>query len=1021
MAQCAKCGTMNRPGVSFCSRCGGAFGGVAPVPAVAAAPAPIPATAAAPRGAAARLLPYVLKRLPLMALSFFGSWFVHTYLVFLNDGWDKGKISGLTPFINVLENDPMSAMMLWGACSALGWSFIATMFSQGPVRAVTSIVMQPVNMVKQIAGSTRREGACWALGAGVALLGSAALNTNRPAGLSFALLGSMFGLSDTGRMIAQQLVSFLTKLGTGMAGTSVKYVQIVMAALAPGFAVAGALNMQSVNALLGILAIAGGVFLLLRHDDKGKGLAAGQIQGLLLIASGGAALYSLWQLLWPRIAHAGDFGDSENHGDFVGALNGEGGKKAIQLGFPPSAAAGLGPLAPAIKPPKKYDDGPNVWDPPPDEQTNRWNKDHVVWDPNTLSWRPPHVDEFPPPPVGPEGPPPYEKQHPADQIPDSCRDLYNQYVQAQATAKSGDDAIQAAGVEYQSAVDAMLKMYAKLVALLGFEGGQAMAPYAEQGAMGAGRSALGTGESSVRAATRSGLSEIADRAASEADAAATEVSTQTTLLTQLRQASLDATTDATAAAQSLSALKTGMTGTTEAEGDVEAAAANVEASERAITEAEEEIVVARNRLQTVKNNVALGQEWTVLDSELKQADADFEQANGDLYRTDQQIEAAGKRELKARIDEKVGKALEDQFKFQEKVDQLQAQRRVIQKKAGKTLKPGDLFWDDYQAVDQEFRGAKIQQQDLALKKNPSSGFRDAMEEEAKAEMASGAGKSAELQNLEQQRQIKQKIRDEKYKVQVQKDAARDKVARQIDPAYDDPGFLDRANQDLEEKQKAAETAREARDTAKESLRTAKGKLADAQQQTADLQKQIADKELQVQKSNEKVNSLAQQESEASKKLDDLKRAAEQKRDEAKRLGQAALDSASPAPDAGGPGIGGPGIIPPPGSRPRGPADRTYDPWHDSAQNWKPDWAYWVEEKLGQAGGVVQGAVGGPESGEEMAQALTTAKQRVATAREKLQRLQNEHSNAFDTMNRVKPQLDACIQANTVWKGDDGSS
>lgn len=95
------------------------------------------------------------------------------------------------------------------------------------------------------------------------------------------------------------------------------------------------------------------------------------------------------------------------------------------------------------KPPTDYGPGrTNVWDPPVDEQTRKWVDEGLVWDPQTLSWRPPKAGEILPPPDAPEKPPPYEQQHPRDKVPPDCLDLYDQYVKAQARTIEVEQEIQ---------------------------------------------------------------------------------------------------------------------------------------------------------------------------------------------------------------------------------------------------------------------------------------------------------------------------------------------------------------------------------------------------------------------------------------------------------------------------------------------------------------------------------------------------------------------------------------------------
>jgi hypothetical protein len=84
---------------------------------------------------------------------------------------------------------------------------------------------------------------------------------------------------------------------------------------------------------------------------------------------------------------------------------------------------------PKFKPQRKTAKGTlDPWDPPIDRQRDKWNKDGEVWDPETRSWRPPRPDEL-------EELPPWEspvtKSMPRDQVPESCRGLYDAYAAKQ--------------------------------------------------------------------------------------------------------------------------------------------------------------------------------------------------------------------------------------------------------------------------------------------------------------------------------------------------------------------------------------------------------------------------------------------------------------------------------------------------------------------------------------------------------------------------------------------------------------
>jgi hypothetical protein len=241
-----------------------------------------------------------------------------------------------------------------------------------------------------------------------------------------------------------------------------------------------------------------------------------------------------------------------------------------------------------------------------------WLKNHVIWDPQTLSYRPPNPNEYPPPVDPPENPPPFQKQLPRDQVPPDCLDLYDAYVRCQGIAVSGDDQIQAASQAYQQAMAHLLELFAKMEMYLCIEAGQMIegGRAAVKGAGGLVESGSGVGQ-----ATRSGLRDIADRAAVEAAAAESEVVSQTSLMNNLRQASLDATGELSVATQSLNTLKSGLTDVSGAQTEIDNATGALNDAEKAVTESEENLQVARNQSDLAKTNMKRAQDLAAMEED----------------------------------------------------------------------------------------------------------------------------------------------------------------------------------------------------------------------------------------------------------------------------------------------------------------------------------------------------------------------------------------------------------------------
>src|SRR5581483_2100381 len=135
-------------------------------------------------------------------------------------------------------------------------------------------------------------------------------------GFSVAMIWAVLGFSQAGQMLAQLIFGGLTQVLTGHLGRfkpSVELIQVLVASVAPGFAIAGVFSSPQLDVLTGVVAIGLGVFLFF-YDKRGARLvpAAGQVSTLVLVACGGAAAYVIMQLLWPRLVFAHDFGKAEN-------------------------------------------------------------------------------------------------------------------------------------------------------------------------------------------------------------------------------------------------------------------------------------------------------------------------------------------------------------------------------------------------------------------------------------------------------------------------------------------------------------------------------------------------------------------------------------------------------------------------------------------------------------------------------------------------------------------------------------
>ena len=127
---------------------------------------------------------------------------------------------------------------------------------------------------------------------------------------------------------------------------------------------------------------------------------------------------------------------------------------------------------PAVKPPRDYGPGKdNPWDRPPEKQQEMWIREGVVWDPETLSWRPPRPGEIPPPKDYPEEPTPFQRTNPRDKTPWQCLGLYDDYVMAQARILALQGEIAEATTKYWDAQRLHNANLAKFTLLLGWDVG----------------------------------------------------------------------------------------------------------------------------------------------------------------------------------------------------------------------------------------------------------------------------------------------------------------------------------------------------------------------------------------------------------------------------------------------------------------------------------------------------------------------------------------------------------------------
>ena len=150
----------------------------------------------------------------------------------------------------------------------------------------------------------------------------------------------------------------------------------------------------------------------------------------------------------------------------------------------------------ATPPPGYSDRRANPWDPDVEEQRKRWDKDKVVWDPDTLSWRLPRFpDEF----IDlPEDLAPVEALIPEDNVPAKCLNTYRRYIGEQVGARTMQQEIFELAERYNAADRVLRTNILRANVQLGFDVGLAVGGMAQSVAEGA--------RAAARPATRSSAS-----------------------------------------------------------------------------------------------------------------------------------------------------------------------------------------------------------------------------------------------------------------------------------------------------------------------------------------------------------------------------------------------------------------------------------------------------------------------------------------------------------------------------------
>jgi len=276
-----------------------------------------------------------------MVLTFVVSWFLHTYLLVVeNDGFQKD--SWASPYLNLqsglgLKGNFLSSLLIWAGGSAFVWSFLLTSLQAGPVRAVSTIIDAPLRMVRVVSGAGQVGRGAGLLGVGLALLVSRLFPLNSSANVSLALTWTLIALSTS-----QQTLSTIPSPSLQEKLKSVQGMQLMIAGIAPGFLLAAFLPTW-LSFTIGLVLFLGGV--VLWATPRGSGTSPGQMRHLLLIGILSTFIHWFLEALLAPSAFANDGGSSEA-GGLSSWPGSEGSGEAVARGVPPALAAAGGSLVP---------------------------------------------------------------------------------------------------------------------------------------------------------------------------------------------------------------------------------------------------------------------------------------------------------------------------------------------------------------------------------------------------------------------------------------------------------------------------------------------------------------------------------------------------------------------------------------------------------------------------------------------------------------------------------------------------
>ncbi len=220
--------------------------------------------------------PYFLKRIPLMLLSFLIAWVIHTYvMVAINQGFYGTPGYGVSNWIFSTGNG-WSAFIIWTVIPFIIWYFVLTYVKYGKDSVVSKFTKTPSLIFKKLGKTNRLEKQSIAIGFLSILLISLLININKQAGISLALLFTLFSISSSGIKISKlffKVWKWLKKVFEGGVEFSdeveVKEVYLYMLGFIPAFVLVGFLPTFLKIGIL-VIAIAFLVYIN-KKDSEGTG------------------------------------------------------------------------------------------------------------------------------------------------------------------------------------------------------------------------------------------------------------------------------------------------------------------------------------------------------------------------------------------------------------------------------------------------------------------------------------------------------------------------------------------------------------------------------------------------------------------------------------------------------------------------------------------------------------------------------------------------------------------------------